>query len=294
MGTAGARKQQRLLWHRILLVTPRLLRKVWRRANADALTDRAAEVSFYFVLSLFPFFLVVAAIVGWLPSTHVWQSFAQWVLDYFPRLSRSLIFSTILDLAHGYTGFLSFGLLTTLWSASSGFISLMEALTIAYGGKDTRGYWTKRGLATVATLGSAAFFLFSFGLWTAGKWAVGTVASDFPPIAVASGGWKVAWWMVTLLLLCLGIDLLNYFLPNVEHPWRWISPGTVFAATSFTAVSLGLNLYVRYSPMLPRVYGTLAGFIILMMWIYVATLILLIGAEADSAMEELKSERASA
>ena len=104
----------------------------------------------------------------------------------------------------------------------------------------------------------------------------------------------MAWWVVTLLLLCLGIDLLNYFLPNVEHPWRWISPGTVFAATSFTAVSLGLNLYVRYSPMLPRVYGTLAGFIILMMWIYVATLILLIGAEADSAMEELKSERASA
>jgi membrane protein len=293
VGTSGTRKQQ-LLWHRILYVTPRLLQRIWHRANADELTDRAAEVSFYFVLSLFPFFLVVAAIVGWLPSTHVWQSFAQWVLDYFPRLSRSLIFSTILDLSHGYTGFLSFGLLTTLWSASSGFVSLMEALTIAYGGKDTRSYWRKRGLAIVATLGAALFFLLSFGLWTAGKWAIGTVASDFPPIAVAHGGWKVVWWLVTLLLLCLGIDLLNYFLPNVKHPWRWISPGAVFAATSFTAVSLGLNLYVRYSPMLPRVYGTLAGFIILMMWIYVATLILLIGAEADAAMEELRTERASA
>src|SRR5256885_12789616 len=125
MATAGTRKQQRLLWHRILFVTPRLLQKVWQRANADALTDRAAEVSFYFVLSLFPFFLVVAAIVGWLPSTHVWQSFAPWGLDYFPRLSRSLIFSTILDFAHGYTGFLSFRLLTPLWNAFSGFICLM-------------------------------------------------------------------------------------------------------------------------------------------------------------------------
>ena len=291
--SAGTR-QERLLWHRILYVTPRVLQRIWHRANADQLTDRAAEVSFYFVLSLFPFFLVVAAIVGWLPSTHLWQSFAQWVLDYFPRLSRSLIFSTILDLAHGYTGFLSFGLLTTLWSASSGFVSLMEALTVAYAGKDTRSYWKKRGLALAATLGAAVFFLLSFGLWTAGKWAVSTAASDFPPIAVAHGGWKAAWWLVTLVLLCLGIDLLNYFLPDVKHPWRWISPGTVFAATSFTAVSLALNLYVRYSPMLPRVYGTLAGFIILMMWIYVATLILLIGAEADSAMDELKTERVSA
>ena len=290
---AGGRKQP-LLWHRVLYLFPRLLQKIWYRANADELTDRAAEVSFYFVLSLFPFFLVVAAIVGWLPSSNLWQSFAQWVLDYFPRLSRSLIFSTILDLAHGYTGFLSFGLITTLWSASSGFVSLMESLTVAYGGKDTRSYWTKRGIAVVATLGAAIFFLLSFGLWSAGKWAVGAVSSDAQPVGVLQGSWKVIWWLVTLTLLCLGIDLFNYFLPNVKHAWRWLSPGTLFAALSFTAVSLSLNLYVRYSPMLPRIYGTLAGFIILMLWIYVATLILLIGAEADSAVDELKTERASA
>ena len=293
MGSAG-RAPQRLVWHRIIYVTPRVLQRIWHRANADELTDRAAEVSFYFVLSLFPFFLVIAAIVGWLPSTNLWQSFAQWVLDYFPRLSRSLIFTTILDLSHGYTGFLSFGLLTTLWSASSGFVSLMDALTVAYGGRDRRGYWKKRGIAIVATLGAAIFFLLSFGLWSAGKWAADTLATDVQPAGVVHGGWKVAWWLITLILLCLGLDLLNYFLPNVKHPWRWISPGTVFAAASFTVVTLSLNLYVRYSPMLPRVYGTLAGFIILMLWIYVASLILLLGAEADTAVDEITTERSAA
>jgi membrane protein len=286
--------RQRLVWHRIRYVTPRVLQRIWHRVNADELTDRAAEVSFYFVLSLFPFFLVIAAIVGWLPSTHLWQAFAQWVLDYFPRLSRSLIFTTILDLSHGYTGFLSFGLLTTLWSASSGFVSLMDALTVAYGGRDKRSYWKKRGIAVLATIGAAIFFLLSFGLWSAGKWAADTLATDLHPAGIVHGGWKVAWWLITLILLCLGLDLLNYFLPNVKHPWRWISPGTVFAATSFTVVTLALNLYVRYSPMLPRVYGTLAGFIILMLWIYVASLILLLGAEADTAVNEITTERSAA
>ena len=279
---------------RILQFIPRIVRRVWHRVDRDNCSNMAAEVSFYFVLSMFPFFLVMAAIVGWLPSSTVWQSFTEWVIAYFPRLSRSLVFSTILDLRHGYTGVISFGLLATLWSASSGFVSLMSALTTAYGNQDRRPYWKRRLIAVGATLGSAIFFLASFGLWTAGHWAANSISGPFQYIITWEAKWKIAWWILTGVLLCLGIDLLNYFLPAGRREWKWLSPGTIFVAITFAAGSVGLNLYVRYSPSLPRVYGTLAGFIILMMWIYISTLILLVGAETDSAVDELKTEGASA
>jgi membrane protein len=273
----------------------KIARRVWVRVLEDDLVDMAAQVSFYFVLSLFPFFLVLAAIVGWLPSTDIWQSFVRWTMAYFPRLSRSVIFATILDLTRGKTGFLSFGLLTAIWSASTGFVSLMDALTVAYGGKDTRSFWKKRGIAICATIAAAIFFLLSFGLWTIGHWAASGIASpQIKDVIAFQARWNFAWWTVTVLLTVLGVDLVNYSLPAVKRPWHWITPGTLFVMSCFLLSSFGLNLYVHFSPMLPKVYGALAGFIILMIWIYLSTLILLIGAEIDRVIQEFRQGGAAA
>ena len=87
----------------------------------------------YFSLALFPFFLVLAVLVGWLPSTSIWKPFATWTVTYLPAESRSLVFSIIVSLSNGSTGILSFGLLSAVWSASLGFVSLMESLSVTYG-----------------------------------------------------------------------------------------------------------------------------------------------------------------
>lgn len=264
-----------------------LTRRVWSRADRHECIDLAAEVSFYFVLSVFPFFLVMAAIVGWLPSTDLWQSFAHWIITYFPQRSQNLVFTMILNLQRGKTEFLSVGLAATLWTASSGFMSLMGALTTAYGRKEHRPYWKRRLIAVAMTFGCAVFFLASFALWSFGHWAAGTLSPSLQHLVIWQAKWRIIWWIVTTILLCIGVDLLSYFLPAGRRTWRWLSPGTVFVALSFAVGTLGLNLYVRLSPMLPRLYGALAGFIILMMWIYMASLILLVGAETDSALEDL-------
>src|ERR1700676_5720742 len=158
-------------WYRFFRRSTALRRSIsevieltFSRVMEDNILDLAAQVSFYFVLSLVPFLIVLAAVIGWLPSTTLWQSFAQWITDYLPTQSRRVIFETILGLSHGYTGFLSFGLLATLWPASSGFVSLMESLSVAYGGRDTRSYWKKRGIAVIATMLMAIFMVASFGL----------------------------------------------------------------------------------------------------------------------------------
>ena len=103
----------------------RLVRSVGLRCYRDSSLDMAAQVSFYFVLSLFPFLLLLAAIVGWVPTTIGWDVFARWLATYLPTRSQHAMLALMLDLSHGYGGFLSFGLLLAVWSASTGFLSLM-------------------------------------------------------------------------------------------------------------------------------------------------------------------------
>jgi membrane protein len=268
-----------------------LIRKIWYRLNSDDCTDMAAQVSFYSVLSLFPFLLVLASLLGWIPTTSRWDAFADWITTYFPSRARRLVLTNMIELSHGYGGFLSFGLLATIWSASSGFLSLMEALSTAYGLKDGRSYLKKRAIAICATLVAALFVLLSFALWNLGHLIVGLISHDF---VVFEMQWRFARWVATLLLMCLGIDLINYFLPAAGRPWKWLTPGTVLVAVALIGATIAFNFYLIHGPNIPRIYGTLAGFIVLMLWIYAANLILLIGAETDTAIHELRSNGASA
>jgi membrane protein len=271
-----------------------LLRTVWSRCDSDDCTDMAAQVSFYFVLSLFPFFLVVAAILGWIPTTPLWDSFAQWLSTYLPLRAQHTMLTTMLDLSHGYGGFLSFGLLVTLWSASSGFMSLMEALSVAYGVKDSRGYIRKRAIAIVATVVAAGFLLLCFGVWNLGHLVATIVSQDFRYAVLFQAQWKIVRWLATFVVICLGVDLMIYFLPGSKRPWRWVTPGSILTVTGFVTSSFVLNIYVTRSSNIPEVYGTLAGFVVIMLWVYVGNLILLIGAETDTAVQQLRGNGAKA
>jgi membrane protein len=264
------------------------IRAVWVDVMNDDCPDLAAQMSFYFILSLFPFFIVIAAVVGWLPSTTAWHNLAQWITDYFPKESRQMVFATILGLTRGSNGFLSFGIIAMIWTASSGFVSLMESLSAAYGTRDTRSFLHKRIVAIVATLVSAVFLVASFGLLTFGHWLV--VSFRLNRSLSLPLPWEFARWLASLLLMFLALDLINYFLPNVIRPWRWLTCGTAFVALTDLGTSACFNFYLRHFGSFPKFYGTLAGFIIVMTWIYIGSLILLIGAEIDSALEGLKRQ----
>lgn len=270
-----------------------MLKRIWHRLQLDNCFDLAAQTSFYFALSFFPFCLVLAVMIGWLPYSALWKSFVTWTVTYLPRDSQELVFSTILGLVNYSAGFLSFGLVTTLWSASEGFVSLMESLSIAHGVRDSRSYWRKHAIATVVTVLAAVFALGAFGLMAFGHWESKVLSFNLGPSSVPRAVWEIGRWIATLVLMFLGIDLLNFVLPDVRRRWRWFTPGTLFAVLTLTALSAGFNLYFQHFSLYPRVYGALGGFIILMLWIYSACLIVLVGAETDHEMEKAQSEAGS-
>jgi membrane protein len=262
--------------------------------RGDDCLDLAAQMSFYFVLALFPFLIFLAAVVGSLPFTGLWDRIVDWMFNYLPGQSQHFMLATILALTHHRIGFLSFGLLGTAWSASSGFVALQKSLSRAYGVLETRGFWKKRASALLMLAVVSAFFIASFGLMTAGHWLGTQIASRITSPEPFQFLWDVGRWVTSLILLNVGIDLIDYALPNVKRPWRWLTPGGFVFVTFFVVASLAFNAYVRYFASYNRTYGALAGFVILITWIYLASFILLVAAETNSVFEQIRETRGTA
>jgi len=256
--------------------------------DADDCPYLAAKMSYYFVLAVFPFLVFLAAVVGFLPFTNLWDRIVTWMILYVPSEMRKSLLLTIIDLTRGRTGFLSFGIIGTTWAATSGFVSLMESLSTVYGVKETRGFWKKRVIAVLTLFVVSGFFLGSFGLMAAGHWlgqqilGHGEVARKFIVL------WELGRWITSLVLVFLAIDLMDYALPNKRRRWRWFSPGGTVAVAGLLVVSASFNFYVRHFSLYGKTYDALMVFIVLTVWIYLASFILLVGAETNSVLEEFR------
>src|SRR5262249_50120594 len=151
-----------LIRHRISI--KELAKRVWKEIDTDNVPGLAAQTSYYFVLALFPFLIFLAALVGTLPFTGLWDEVLSWITLHLPAKSQRLIFETVNRLTRGWGGFLSLGLLGTTWAACSGLMNLMCSLNAAYEVKETRNFWKRLGLAFLILFVLNFLFVGSFGL----------------------------------------------------------------------------------------------------------------------------------
>src|SRR5690242_6560571 len=146
------------------------LRKLRARMAKDNIAGLSAQISYYFALALFPSLIVLGAIVGMLPSTHLWDAILKWITHYFPLDTQLFIFQTVDSLTQGRNRYLSFGLAGTAWAASGGLMSLMSALNAVYEVKETRSYLKRVGIAFLMLFALTLLVLGTFGLLSAGYW----------------------------------------------------------------------------------------------------------------------------
>jgi membrane protein len=263
-----------------------ILREIWAEILKDDLVDLAAEMAYFFILALFPFFAVLGALAGFLPYTNLWTNVTHEIIEHFPSEARDLALQTLLNLAHKNKTFLSIGFIFTVWASSSGLVSLMENLSRAYNVAETRGFWKKRLIAIGILVVTSAFFFASFGLLTLGH-RIGIYLSTelyFGPALRTV--WEVFRWCFLLALLQTGVAIIDHVLPNKRRRWRWITPGTLFATVSLVAGTSGVNFYVRHIGHYSETYGAIGAFFVLMVWIFCSSLTLLVGAEMNAVLEK--------
>ena len=262
-----------------------VLREIWAKAVKDDLINLAAEMAYFFVLALFPFFVVLGALAGFLPYTNLWTNVTQAIIEHFPIEARDVALQTLLNLAHKNKTFLSIGFVFTVWASSSGLVSLMENLSRVYNVPETRGFWKKRLIAIGILVVTSAFFFGAFGLLTLGH-RIGIFLSRElylgPAVRIV---WEIFRWCFLLILLQTAAAIMDHVLPNKWRPWRWITPGTLFATLALVGGTSGVNFYVRHIGHYSETYGAIGAFFVLMVWIFVSGLTLLIGAEMNAVLE---------
>jgi membrane protein len=201
------------------------------------------------------------------------------------------VFDTISGLTRGHASFLSIGLLGTLWAASAGLMSLMGSLDIAYDVPETRSFVRQVATCMAMVIVIALFFLGAFGLLTLGDWADRWVQMRFHLDGIFLVFWTIGRQITSLALLWMGLSLLDHVLPNIQRSWSALMPGTLLVVVLIGPITLGMNFYVRHVASYDKTYGTLAGLAILMVWIYLISLMTLVGAEVNCEIWKLRTAR---
>lgn len=262
------------------------------RAYRDVLKNHtmafAAGLSYYFVLSLFPLLIALAAVVGYLPIPHLFSHILDVMARVVPPDSMGLVRKIVASVISPSKGkLLTVGLIGTLWSASSGFASMIEALNVAYDVPETRPYWKTRSLAFLLTflIGLLMVIALSvlivgptFGSWLANKVDLG------PEFVIV---WPYLRWGVSIGFTVLAVELLYFIAPNVRHKFLHTLPGALFGVGGWIGLSYLLGLYFQHFSGFNKTYGTLGAAIALFMWFYWTSLSILIGAEINSELLQI-------
>ena len=251
------------------------------------MSQLAAGLSYYFVLSLFPFLIAFAAAVALLPIPNLFDQIIELMARFVPSDSMGLVRGVLKGVISSHGGsFLSLGIALTIWAASGGFAALVEALNVAYGLQDKRGFLHRRLLAIGLALGVGTLMILAltlmvlgpgFGIWLATKAGVGEV---FVTV------WPYLRWAICVACAVLSIELIYAWGPSARRSFRSTLPGACIAVITWLVLSSALGLYLRSFTRLNKTYGTLAAGIALMLWLYWTAFSILVGAEFNANLIE--------
>jgi membrane protein len=271
-GRAAELKRQ---WRRLLV----LLRQLWKIADQDNAFGRAAELAYFFLLTLFPLLIILLSLFSFLPGIQ--EALRGWLENVMPPQAMALVEGWLRDFVGQRSGgLLSLALLFALWTASTGMGAVIGTLNAAYQVKETRPLWQIAILSVGLTLASSILCVGGHLLLLFGGWAVGWVGHHAGPprlVAIFLFGWRPLRYLLATLLLILSVDLIYYLAPNTRRRWHWLTPGAIFAVLASLLASSLFSLYLRFAPGYSMIYGSLGAFIVLMLWMYLLGLALFLG-----------------
>ncbi len=277
------------------LRTPiKFLDALFRRFGWHHMPTLAAGLAFYFLLAFFPFLLFLVAIVTIVPGV---EGLTDWLLQtaatFLPPSAWTLAEGVIRGLLGQPRGTLvSVGVALALWSASSGFTSLMDCLNVAFGVTERRAWWKTRLMALGLTVALSAFVIVAFVLTLFAAPLAAFVASYLGP----AGGVAtiVINWSLSIVLMTLVTATVYYVCPDVDGlKWHWLSPGVVVFIVGFGAASIGFSLWVARFASYDKTYGSLGAPIVLLFWLYILASFLLLGGELNALLDERRARDAT-
>ncbi len=266
-----------------------VLRKTVREFSDDQCTDKAAALTYYSVLALFPAALALLSIIGLVANP---EKVLSTVLDVLRPLVSSqtldVVRPTLESMASSQAAGLSLviGLAGALWSASGYVGAFSRAMNSIYEIEEGRPFWKLRPLQILITLIAVLLCAVVLVMLVVSGPLAESIGDVIGLGSTAITVWRIAKWPVLALMVVVIVALLYYATPNVKQPkFRWISVGAGVAILTWVIVSVAFGFYVANFSSYDKTYGSIAGVVVFLLWLWLTNLSLLFGAEVDSELE---------
>jgi len=264
---------------------------LYRRWSDNAISDRAAQLAYYFMFALFPFLFFLVTLTAYLPLQSAAQDLLARLDTFMPEQAMGIVrgqFEKLLTVQR--PRLLTLSLVLAIWSASRGVDAIRTSLNLAYDVKESRPFWKTQGMAIAITVLGAVLVLVSVtGIALGGK--AGEWLADRAGVTrYYALVWAWSRWPVTMLLIMFVAALLYYFLPDVEQQWRFITPGSFTGTALWLVVTWGFTQYAEHFGKYDATYGSIGGVIVLLTWLYLTGLIFVLGGEINAILEHAAHE----
>ena len=275
------------IFSRVPLRSAEIVTRTIREIDDDNCLGLAAQLAFYFFLSLFPALLFLVALIGYLPVENVLTQLLAALDTIAPSEVLTLLRTQLDEVARGsYGSLLTLGIVGAIWSSSAAMVAIIDALNHAYDIEERRPWWKRRIVAIALTVALALFIVTSLVLVLVGPDVASLMAGWIGLGPAFSLVWAMARWPLMIFLVVLGVDLVYHFAPNRRGRWVWITPGSLLATSLWMASSFAFKFYVTNLANFNATYGAIGGVAVLLLWFYVSGLAILIGAELNGVIEQ--------
>ena len=259
------------------------------RYNDDGVSAIGAQLAYYLTLSIFPFIIFFLSILQFTPLADV--NILQRILSPLPPGARDLFYNLIKNIiSEGSISLLSFGAIGSIWSSSNGIMALMKAVNRAFDLEEDRPYLKLKGLSILFTLGLFLTLIVAFTVLVFGETIFRFLFSSYiGPMLVL---WKVLKLLIPLIFMILVFTMLYKWSPSIKKGIKikvsQSLPGAVFSSIGWVVLSTGFSFYVSNFSNYSKTYGSLGGVIAFLIWLYMSSIVIVLGAEVNATLMAMK------
>lgn len=253
----------------------------------ESLVNKASSLAYSFLLAIFPGIIFLFTLIPYIPIKSFQDTLLNVIEIILPNNAYNAFESTIEDIVknqHG--GLLSFGFLSAMIFATNGVHKLMSAFNKSSLIVETRSWLKKRWIALVLTIVISLSLFVAILIMTIGQYVITFVQFQFD---TNSKFWvyliTLTRWFIVVVLFFVTVSILYRYGPAHRRRWKFLSPGSILATGLAVLTSLGFTYYINHFSSYNKLYGSLGTLIVIMLWLYLNSLIILIGFELNASID---------
>lgn len=264
----------------------------YKGVKQGAITTRASSLAFNFFLAFFPSIIVLFTLIPYIPIVDLQDTLMELITTILPPHTNEIAFATIYDIINNpRSGLLSIGFILTIFFATNGVNSLIEAFNSSYHINESRSIIQQRLLSLGITFLLSCILMITILLIMFSKTVVNYLITAEIIENKSIEYILFGKWMVIIIMLFVGISIIYHFGPTIKKKFKLFTPGSIISTCLIIVTSSFFNYYISNFAEYNKVYGSIGTLIIILLWMYINSIILLIGFELNASIFNAKKQK---